>query len=561
MIPRQVPGMNNEPVSKKNAPQSCDTMPYKQLFEAAMDGMVLVSGETGRIREVNRSFVVLSGYSPKELVEKLLWEIGPMQQTDAGMVAFQELQDRDHIYYDDLPLVRHDGKRISVEFACSMHREGGTKLIQCTFRDITRRKEAEEELWTAETRFKALFRNAPVGIAFVDAQGRISECNGALISMLGYNENELRGTHFSQISHPDDRDEDNVLFQELVDGKRESYHLAGRCIRKDGKTVWGLLGSALVRGPKQDVRFLIRMVEDITERKQAEERVIRSRDFYRSLINELPNPIRLADTDGNFDYFNRSWLDFTGRRMELQLGDAWAEGIHPEDRGRVLNLFREAFTVRSPFSAEYRLHRTDDEFRWVIEFGNPYNGIDGQFAGYISSCYDIHERKALESALQSISITDDLTGLLNRRGFFTLAQQQIKISNRSKRALLLVYADLDGLKHINDTLGHAAGDRMLIETATILKDVFRESDIIARLGGDEFAVLITEETGLFDEGAVMGRLKEAILASNVRSPGRHPLSLSAGIQRYDPDNPSSLDKLISNADGLMYEEKKAKKRL
>jgi len=379
--------------------------------------------------------------------------------------------------------------------------------------------------------------------------------------MLGFGKDELLGRHFSSYSHPEDLAADRDLFQELLQKKRDSYRLAKRDLRTDGGTIWVLLAVALVHSPNQNVQYVIRISEDITERKQAEDAVIRSRDFYRTLMDELPNPIRLADTDGKCDYFNRAWLEFTGRNPDQEVGDGWMENIHPDDGERVRTLYQNALREQRPFMVEYRLRPSGGGFRWVVESGHPYRGMNGEFAGYISSCLDIHERKALQDMLETISISDDLTGLLNRRGFFTLAQQQIKLANRAKRRLFLIYGDIDGLKRVNDTLGHAAGDRMLVETAGLLREVFRESDIIARLGGDEFAVLLTEESNTPDTAVILDRLRESLRAHNERAPGGPPVSLSIGLQVYDPGHPSSFDKLISQADALMYEEKKVKKRL
>ena len=554
-------GMNNDPLKEIPVSGSSDTMPYRLLFETAKDGIVLVSGETGRISEANRAFTVMSGYAADAIVTKQLWEIGPLEAIDAGMVIFRELKTRDHIYYDDLPFVQRGGKRISVALACTVHRAGDRKLIQCTFRDITRRKELEEALWKSEARFKVLFRSAPVGFAFVDIEGRIIENNNTLERMLGAGRDELLGRHFSTYSHPEDRAADNDLFQELLQGKRDSYSLAKRDLRTDGSTIWVLLSVTVVRSSHQNARYIIRIGADITERKKAEDAIIKSRDFYRTLLDELPNPIRLADTDGMCDYFNRSWLDFTGRRPDQEVGDGWRENIHPDDGERVRMLYQSSLREQQPFMVEYRLRHAGGVFRWVVESGNPYRGIDGRFAGYISSCLDIHERKALQDTLETISISDDLTGLLNRRGFFTLAQQQIKLASRTKRRLFLIYGDIDGLKKINDTLGHATGDLMLVETARILREVFRESDIIARLGGDEFAVLLTEDSNTPDAEVVLDRLRESIRARNARARGRPPISLSVGIRKYDAERSISLDRLISQADALMYEEKKVKKRL
>jgi diguanylate cyclase (GGDEF)-like protein/PAS domain S-box-containing protein len=551
--------MNNDPLKEIPDPGSCFTMPYRELFETAKDGIVLLSGETGRISEVNRAFTVLSGYDHDAIVTKPLWEIEPLEATDAGLVIFRELKTRDHIYYDDLPFVQRGGKRISVELACTVHRVGDQKLVQCTFRDISRRKEIEEELWKSEARFKALFRSAPVGIAFVDVEGRIIENNSAFDHLLGFGTDELLGRHFSSCSHPEDRAADSDLFQELLQGKRDSYRLEKRDLRADGSTIWVLLSVALVRSSNQNAQYIIRISEDITERKRAEHAVIKSRDFYRTLMDELPNPIRLADTDGKCDYFNRAWLDFTGRRPDQEVGDGWKENIHPDDGERVRTLYQNSLRKQRPFIVEYRLRHAGGGFRWVVESGNPYRGIDGRFVGYISSCLDIHERKALQDTLETISISDDLTGLLNRRGFFTLAQQQIKLANRTKRRLFLIYGDLDGLKKVNDTLGHAAGDLILVEMTRLLREVFRESDIIARLGGDEFAVLLTEDSNTPDTAVILDRLRESIRDHNERAPGGPPISISIGLQVYDPVNPSSFDRLISQADTLMYEEKKVKK--
>jgi diguanylate cyclase (GGDEF)-like protein len=127
----------------------------------------------------------------------------------------------------------------------------------------------------------------------------------------------------------------------------------------------------------------------------------------------------------------------------------------------------------------------------------------------IGTLLDITERRRLEELQHALSITDELTGLHNRRGFFTLAQQQMKVSERSGGALLLFFVDLDDLKHINDTFGHLEGDKALIEVSNVLRDTFRESDIIGRIGGDEFAVLAIETSDLTEE-ALITRLRDAI---------------------------------------------------
>ena len=165
----------------------------------------------------------------------------------------------------------------------------------------------------------------------------------------------------------------------------------------------------------------------------------------------------------------------------------------------------------------------------------------------------------MEDELRSLSITDELTGLYNRRGFSALAEHQLKISNRIGQGHFLLYADLDGLKNINDTIGHKGGDRVLISTADILRTTFRNSDIIARMGGDEFVVFPIGIDG-DDIDMNVSRLQNTIEVHNSKEAPASRISLSVGVAFYDPESPCSVDELLAKADNAMYENKKLKRR-
>jgi diguanylate cyclase (GGDEF)-like protein len=167
---------------------------------------------------------------------------------------------------------------------------------------------------------------------------------------------------------------------------------------------------------------------------------------------------------------------------------------------------------------------------------------------------DITARKRMEEALRALALVDDLTGLYNRRGFFTMSQQQLKMADRTRIRMALLFADFDDLKHINDTLGHPEGDRALIEVADVFKETFRESDIIARIAGDEFVVLAIETDSVSPE-VLASRLQENLEASNARLDRQYKLSLSIGTARYDPERPCLIDELLTRADRAMYEKK------
>lgn len=167
------------------------------------------------------------------------------------------------------------------------------------------------------------------------------------------------------------------------------------------------------------------------------------------------------------------------------------------------------------------------------------------------------KQQNLEDKLKELSITDELTGLHNRRGFFTIGDHLLKMSKRDKRGIYMLYADIDNLKHINDTLGHREGDNVLIDFANILKGIYRDSDIITRLGGDEFSVIPVGFAGDSID-TIHNRLQNNLNAYNKSNKRKYKLSMSAGIVYYDPASPCSLDDLLAEADKKMYEQKKKK---
>jgi two-component system cell cycle response regulator len=173
---------------------------------------------------------------------------------------------------------------------------------------------------------------------------------------------------------------------------------------------------------------------------------------------------------------------------------------------------------------------------------------------------EIAERTRMEKELRNLALIDDLTGLYNRRGFLTLATQQLKLAYRTASGLSLVYVDLDGLKWINDTFGHYVGSAALLQTAEILRDTFRDSDIIARLGGDEFTVLVME-TSIDSPEIIASRLQEKVAQYNAQRTSPYELSLSVGVASLDPKSPVPIEELIVTADKRMYEHKRSQHKI
>ncbi len=169
------------------------------------------------------------------------------------------------------------------------------------------------------------------------------------------------------------------------------------------------------------------------------------------------------------------------------------------------------------------------------------------------------ERHRMEAALRILSLIDELTGLYNRRGFMTLAEHQLRVSHRKQSIFYLIFADLDGMKTINDTYGHKEGDQALIQTARLLKKTFRGSDIIARMGGDEFAIVAIEPAASSTE-QIAQRFQDNIAQYNATHSKPYELSISIGVVESAPTEMCSIEEMLERADTLMYAQKSARKK-
>jgi PAS domain S-box-containing protein len=241
--------------------------------------------------------------------------------------------------------------------------------------------------------FYDAFRASPIGIAVEDMEGRPLYVNPALCSMLGFSEEEIRSKHCVDFSPSEDAQRDWALFQQLRTGAIDRYSLEKRFFKRDGSLTWGRLSISKLN--YHDSRLVVAMVEDITPLRESEDR-------FRFVANAAPMMIWISGPDKLCTYFNRPWLDFTGRTMEEELGNGWVDGVHPDDRRQCFETYSQALDRRQPFTLEYRLRRYDGEYRWILDSGVPRFNPDGFFSGYIGSAVDVTDRKKAEEALSSL---------------------------------------------------------------------------------------------------------------------------------------------------------------
>jgi PAS domain S-box-containing protein len=211
-----------------------------------------------------------------------------------------------------------------------------------------------------------------------------------------------REGEFMERLHPDDRERVSNQFADAMQGRTE-YQAEYRVVRTDGAIRWLADSGRFYFATNGDVPRFLGIAVDITERKQAEFALRESEERFRLMSHTAPVLIWMAGTDKLCTYFNKPWLDFTGRPLSAELGNGWAEGVHPEDLERCLETYTQAFDRREPFRMEYRLRASNGEYHWLLDIGVPRFNSDDSFAGYIGSCIDVTERKLAEEALNSIS--------------------------------------------------------------------------------------------------------------------------------------------------------------
>jgi len=260
--------------------------------------------------------------------------------------------------------------------------------------------------------------------------------------------------------------------------------------------------------------------------------------FYKGLIEHNPDAILAIDEDGRAHFANPATAELFARPISQIVGLPFG------------------FPISGGVPQEVEIIRPDGLPRIVeMRVGKVLYRTKMY---HIASLRDITELALQRLELSALSFTDDLTGLYNRRGFLILAGNQLKLAQRKGQCLSLVYLDLDGLKQINDTQSHAAGDQALMATADIMRRAFRETDIKARLGGDEFVALAVD-ADKNAAGNLIARLEEAVLAFN--QSGKQPflLSISLGVSEFTPQQPATLKELLERADAGLHRQKEIKK--
>jgi diguanylate cyclase (GGDEF)-like protein/PAS domain S-box-containing protein len=302
---------------------------------------------------------------------------------------------------------------------------------------------------------------------------------------------------------------------------------------------------------KRTAEQLMQCSDALADRKNMESKLKESEEKFRSFMETTDDSIYIVGKDCRYLYVNKKHQARLGISNDTYIGRPYAEYHTSEETQWFTEKIQKLFDTGEAYQWERMSSRDNNYFLLTL---SPIRSGDGKIIAVSIISKNITDFKRMQDKLRVLSITDDLTSLYNRRGFFSLAEHQLRIATRMRKGLFLFYADINNLKQVNDKFGHLEGDQLIIRTADILKDTFRNSDIIARIGGDEFVIFPVEaEEGTPD--VILTRLRNKIDRMNKEITQKYPISLSIGNAYYDASKPCSIEELLNRADMSMYRQK------
>jgi diguanylate cyclase (GGDEF)-like protein/PAS domain S-box-containing protein len=515
----------------------------RAVLDALTDAVFVNDADTGQIIDVNRRMSELYGHTHAEAltlkVEQLSLGTSPYAREDALMWR-RKAREEGPQTFEWIARTRTGAlfwTEVSVRFAVI----GGQARFIVGVRDIAERKATERALRESEERFRILHEASFGGISIHD-QGVILECNQGLADLTGFPVEELIGMNGLLLIAPQWRD---LVTRHIRDSHAKAYEVEG--LRRDG-TVYPLE----IQGKSIPYRGrMVRVAEfrNITDRRRAEER----QRLAAAVFEAAREAIVVTDIDGNIVAVNPAFIAMIGY-------------TESEARGQSLRMLQSDRQSETYYHAIWRTVARDgvwqgefwsrrkngDLFLALTTFGEVRDTAN-QLTHYVIVATDITHQKETEQRIEHLAYYDALTDLPNRALLTQRAELALALAGRRREEVAVLFLDLDRFKEVNDSLGHAEGDTLLVQAAARLRELTRETDTICRLGGDEF-VLLLPDTGQPGAARLASKLVTAFGQPFVVAGHSLRVTVSAGIALY-PHDGTTFNELLKNADTALYRAK------
>jgi two-component system cell cycle sensor histidine kinase/response regulator CckA len=421
-----------EDASRRNAAREAETR-YQTLFEGVPVGLYRAT-LAGQILDANPALLRLLGFPSRESLMAV--NLRDVYAEPRARRAFLERLEKEGEARDlELQWQRYGGQIITVRKSARPVRDPHGRLLhyEGVVEDITERRRAREELQESNQFREEIISGAGEGIVVYDRDLRRIVWNRYMEELTGIPaDRALSGLVFDASPGLKELGED--LLRRALAGETVSSGDLFVSVPETGRSGWIVGTYGPHRNAAGDIVGVIGIIRSVTERRRSEQALRESEERFRVMADVAPVMIWMDDADGMSTYFNKPWLDFTGRSLEQELGRGSRDGIHADDLvPRFVAVYDAAFTARRPFQTEYRLRRADGEYRWILETATLRTTPSGEFAGFIGSAIDITERRQVEQALrkersflrQVIDINPNFVFAKDRAGRFTLVNKAV----------------------------------------------------------------------------------------------------------------------------------------
>jgi diguanylate cyclase (GGDEF)-like protein/PAS domain S-box-containing protein len=511
---------------------------------ATMKSAVIVIDLEGKIRVANHAASAMLGYGEEELTGKPVRTIiDPEESISTGQLLRSGGTLDLHMAWRGAT-----GGRVDVIASSSFVRdaEGAPVGVVYVASDVTERRRAEQALRESEHRYRTLFEGNPLPMWVYDFETlKFIAVNEAAVKHYGFSKDEFLQMTIAGIRPPE---EIPTMMSTLATLRDRDRNRVFRHSKKDGTTFDAEITSFEFVSAGRRARLVIAV--DVTQRRLAEERLRENEERYRLLFERNLAGVFRSNLEGRILEVNESMARIFGySREELLATPAQSLFFTPEERQRAIARLRDQKTLSN---IELRLRRKDGTPVWILE-----NMSLVESAGIIEgTMIDISDRKAAQEQVEYQAYHDVLTGLPNRLLFRDRITVALAHARRSRRAVAVMFLDLDQFKLVNDTLGHTVGDGLLQAAAERLVHCVRADDTVARMGGDEFTILVSDLTDTRAASLVAQKVLDSM--SKPIDVDGHELFIttSIGISIF-PDDGMDTETLLKNADRAMYRAKEA----
>lgn len=548
-----------------SANENFKSMAYYRMVADNQRDMISTHLYDGTYAYVSPSSQHLLGYEPDELIGMNTFNLIHPEDIKSIKESFWNLFNGLNTSTQTYRVRTYSGKYIWVESSvrCIRNKDGTLKEIINTTRDITLRKQIEQQLKISNARFKAIFENAGIGIVMRDINGKAIEANPAYLAMTGYTKEEIY--HLENVIHPQDLENELKHCSELVSGSYTSYRSELCYLGKNREKIYADVTSTLVPGTIDSPTSVIRVVNNITERKKLEKTLRESEERFRTAFDNAAIGVCISSLDRRILKANLALCEILGFTEEELIALNFNEITHQDDIDKDLVPMNQLLAGEiTNYHIEKRYFHKNGEIIWALLSVSIVKDADGSPLHYICQVQDITLKKQAEEELkkakqkaEKAASIDYLTGVLNRRAFINRFSEEFNRALREKNSISLVMADIDHFKKINDTYGHQAGDLALQRFAQCLSNVCRPYDFLGRHGGEEFIICLPT-TSCEQASLVAERMRAAVESMCIDlENGNKAIGITASFGISSPIDgiEEDMEELIDLADKAMYKAK------